>query len=204
MNTRNAILTLGLAVVATAAQADLLYDNGGPDLENGNEMNNWLQTENFVVGTTSTVESIHFWTIENGTWDGTLDWWIFFDNGSGQPGALHSAGAAMNINRVATGNVALGAYTEYEWTFDIDPSVVAGGVPYYLGLRSAGSNGMYWETTNSGNAPFGWESQGGTMNNWFNNGEEHGFQINGTVVPEPATFVAIGGLAALALLRRRR
>ncbi|MDQ2987202.1 MAG: PEP-CTERM sorting domain-containing protein [Armatimonadota bacterium] len=200
-------ITFAAATVAlTSIAGAQIYTNGTPDLENGNEMTAWLQAENFNLGAPNAIGMIKFWTIEvpGVVFEGNVDWWIFMDN-AGTPGAIHMSGTSNSVNRAATGNIALGFYEEFVYEVTIAPAAVLGSTNYWLGLHLNSdylAEGMYWETTNNGNAPFGMESSGGTMNNWFSNGEEHVFELY--AVPEPSTFLVLGGLAGLLLARRRR
>jgi hypothetical protein len=193
-------VTLMVALAAITSNADLLYDNGGPNLANGNLMTVFVQAEDFELAGTASIDHIRFWTIEDGDWSGGLQWWIF-DDGAGIPGSIVSSGEAANVSRIATGNTALGLYTEFVWEFDMTPTSLVGCTIYYLGLSSAGSTDMYWETTDNGPTPFGWESFNAKFNNWFSNDQEHAFELYGTV-PEPAGYVALLGF--LCLLRSPR
>jgi hypothetical protein len=85
------------------------------------------------------------------------------------------------------------------------------GTTYWLGIHAAADfdsrDDIYWITTDPtvGN---GMESLGGTMDNWFLNGQEHAFYLigNAGAVPEPATWammlVGFGGIGWS--MRRRR
>ena len=42
----------------------IIYDNGGPDQQNGNEMTEWIQAEDFNLSADSTLTSVNFWDIE--------------------------------------------------------------------------------------------------------------------------------------------
>jgi len=206
MKSTKLILSLAAASFASFAGAQI-YVNGTPDLLNGNEMSHWLQAENFTLGANNTIGGVRFWSIDapGAVWDGNVDWWIFNDS-AGTPGSIVSSGTQTTVSRVATGNVwGGGALVEHVWDFAITGTAVTGGTMYWLGLHVNNDytrDEFYWESATGGNAPTGMESEDGLMNNWAINGTEHVFELN--AVPEPSTLIVLGGLAALALARRRR
>ncbi|MDQ2986721.1 MAG: PEP-CTERM sorting domain-containing protein [Armatimonadota bacterium] len=206
MKSTKLVLSLAVASLAPFASAQI-YVNGTPDLAGGNEMTQWLQAENFTLGANNTVGAVRFWSIDapGVVIDGNIDWWIFND-AAGAPGSIVASGTQNTFSRVATGNVwGGGILDEHVWDFNITGTAVTGGTMYWLGLHVNSDyirDDIYWETGAGGAAPTGMESDGGTMNNWFNNGNEHAFELY--AVPEPSTLIVLGGLAALALARRRR
>jgi hypothetical protein len=202
-----------VASVATRATAQaVVYDNGGPNQASGNEMSDWIQAENFTFGSSATFNQIRFWDIEAppGYSGNGISWWIFTNDGLGNPGAILYNGTATPT-RQATGN-SLGGYGTYvEFQNDLSiGSLTLGPGSYWLGLHE-GNDYAYrsfgWETTNP-TAGNGHESAGGTMDNWQDNEAEHAFELlntNTSSVPEPAsTALLVTGLVGILGIATRR
>ncbi len=198
--------TLGVAMMASSSMASI-YDNGPANFFDGNEMTAWLQSEDFMLNGNAVANGATFCLLNtlvgsnNANWDGSLQWYIFNDSG-GQPGAIHASGNAQNIVITFAGTI--NGFDHYGVAFDFGQNVaLTGSTQYHLGLHMAADynsrDELYWGTTNYNATQTGWESSGGTMNNWFNNGQEHCF----TLVPTPST-AALLGLGGLAAVRRRR
>ena len=211
------IITLALALI-TSAQAAVIFDGGAPDLLSGDEMTSYVEADDFLLPTASTLTDAHFWTLEGygyayggNPWDGTLDYYIFADV-SGQPGAspLYT-GSAQNIVKVSTGRtwnrgLEMG---EYEYSFDLaNPLSLSANTTYWFGLHLASDfndrDEIYWETTGIGYGSVGFGAGGGTFDNWLNTTQQHAFQLTGTPIPEPCTMLLVGsGLLGVAGLRRK-
>jgi hypothetical protein len=199
---------IALLAASPMAYGVVVYDNGGPDQVGGNESTMWLQTENFQLTSPSTIGAAEFWTGEIGSaWDGTLSWWIF-DNNAGQPGTILASGAGAGVTKVATGTSMSYLGVEYKYDFSLNGvPTLAAGTTYWFGIHLSSDwsrDEIYWETTNpSGN---GTESQGGTMDNWYNNGQEHAFNLSGvSTVPDACSTAMLLGLTLtfLGVARRR-
>ena len=202
-----------MAMVATAvgANAQVFYDNGAPDQQNGNEMTNWMQTEDFQIQQDTPWFDLHFWTIEApGTFNDGVFYVALYDDNGGQPGNIIADGLftqGVNYTKTFTQGGILGFYDEYRYDMDISGYVLSAGTQYHLGLHANPSNNygtrdeIYWETTAGNSTQTGWESFGGPNGGWANNGQEHAFNL--TTVPEPASMVALGA-GLLAIVRRRR
>ena len=200
---------IAAAVAANAQQ--VFYDNGAPDQQNGNEMTNWMQTEDFVIRQDTPWFDLHFWTIEapGAFFDNSMYVALYDDNG-GEPGNILADGtftSGVNMTKTLVGGGVLGFFDEYRYDLQISGYVLSAGVQYHLGLHANPSNNygtrdeIYWETTGFNGTNTGMESFGGSAGPWANNGNEHAFQL--TTVPEPASMVALGA-GLLAVARRRR
>ncbi|WP_339912350.1 PEP-CTERM sorting domain-containing protein [Symmachiella dynata] len=204
-----------LAVLVAAAgqvQAAVVFNNGAPDQNNASDMTAWVQAEDFVLAEDTSVTDLHFWTIESGTnWDGTLDYYLFNDNGANPAVAPFASGAGQNVKKTATGNTAFGL-NEYSYWVDLEnPVLLTGGVTYWIGLHLSNNfdfDGIAWETTSGQFGTNGNGSYGGTFDNWTTGRQEHAFYLTGEApaVPEPSTFtlLSIGGLALVGYGWRRK
>lgn len=163
---------------------NVVFDNGGvPNDVSGNEMTYWLQTEDFVLGEDVLLSDVHFYlfAFQVDAWDGSLEYFIFADNG-GEPGALITSGQAANMDAQDLGNGTYGP--RFAVSFDLDnPVPLMGGETYWLGLHANGDydtrDDVYWESGSEGFGSTGVESMGGTQDNWVNNGQHHWFLLTG-------------------------
>lgn len=224
-----AVVTLFVALTDSSVQAaQVVFDNGLPDLKSANEASAWVQAEDFLLTTAKTITGVNFWSIEtpnnwrgnsNYGWNGTIRYSIFSDV-SGKPSnsALFS-GNGVNISKTATNRT----YTksslqlnEYAYSFNFNsPIEIAANTTYWLGLHLSDSfnsgqvddrNNVYWVTSSTGYGNKGTESFNGGFNNWRDTGVERAFQLTSSEnVPEPMTI--LGTMTAIgfgAALRRRQ
>ena len=204
-----------LLMVSAFARADTLYDNGGPNQQDGNEMTEWLQSEDFVLKSPEIVTDVHFWDIEGSPgYSGSITWWITGDaNGNPDFNNVLLSRNTDQVTHTQTQCGILGSFCEYSNSFDLpDGGLLVQPGTYHLVLHNGTPDNntrqeMYWETTNPNGTPTGRECDlgGACYFDWSDNGQEHAFYLTGTAVPEPGTLALMGTgiLGALAGLRRR-
>jgi hypothetical protein len=178
-----------------------IFDNGGPDRNNGGEASWWLQADNFTLGGGgATLTGATFWTADRipgiaGVgpevgWHGDLQWWILADNG-GTPGTVVASDmvtGGVGVNRVATGASSgifqTGLYAEYENTLSFGGAQALGAGTYWLALHLSGDGdfttfrNIFWETT---------AQHGDSMEKL---GGLSGVDVNG----DPTPWVGTGGI----------
>jgi hypothetical protein len=202
--------TVALLTLSLGAQAGIIFISGSPAAVNGNETTQWVQTGGFNIpgGANVVGGGVYIgFTQSIGSWDGTFDYTIFADS-AGSPGSSLASGAAQNVTVTDTGTP--WSYgNNYLFTFDfLSPFAAGAGTPYWLGIHLSSNfnrDEIYWTSDTSG---ISWESDGGTFNNWYNNGNNRVFFLSdtsaGSTIPEPSTVALIGvGLLGLGYARRR-
>lgn len=207
-----------LMMSAFGRASTVIYDNGGPNQQNGNEMTEWLQSEDFMLTSAQTVTDVHFWDIEASPgYAGSITWWITGDDGNGNPNfndVLLSRNTDQ-VTRTQTQCGILGIYCEYADSFDIPGLLLQGGTTYHLVLHNGlptndARSEFYWETTNLNGTETGREcdlTTGACYFDWSDNGQEHAFYLTGgsTTTPEPGTLGLFGsGIIGLAGILRRK
>jgi hypothetical protein len=188
----------------------IIYDNGGPNQTDGNEMTEWIQAEDFNLSAASTLGAVNFWDIEapgGASYQGEIDWTLYADAG-GMPGASFASGAAVGgaVTRTFLQSGVLGFFDEYSNSFNISPGVaLTAGTTYWLGLHNGPltfttRSEFYWETTNPNGTFTGHEDDAPYDGVWFDNFMQHAFNLSdtggggrghcGVPMPAPASFCA--------------
>ena len=206
-----------LLLISGSLSAGVIYDNGGPNGVSGNEATAWIQAEDFMFAVDTTVTDVHvyFGTFNDfSAWDGTADYSIYSDT-AGSPtagaGGVLASGSGQNVSTSDSGIPWGFGGNAFELSFDLlSPFNALAGTSYWLGIHLASDftpDSVFWVTTAANGTSSGYESSGGTLNNWQNNGQEHAFYLTGDAaqVPSPATLALFGiGLAGLSWSKRKK
>lgn len=198
-----------LGALACSGSASVIYNDGSPNKANGNEMTEWIQSEDFTLSTSQTIAGVKFWDFQNAnSYNGSISWFIYSDN-AGVPGSILDQGNVAST-RTVTGMYVPASYSEYENEFSTGNLTLGPGT-YHLGLHNGPTSDtsraeFYWETTSLNGTPTGDEVNLQAASAWSNNGQEHAFELLGsTATPEPGSFLLLGlGGIALGGLRRLR
>jgi hypothetical protein len=201
------------------ANASILYDNG---VTIANWDNSYLSSElqdgtftqysadDFTLSSTSIIQDVHwlgnYFPTDSPPTSDDFVVRIYNDNG-GVPfdfGSEIYSYVLPSVTRTDTG-FDFDNTNVYEYSAIIDPFLAQAGDTYWLEIFNQIENvGWFWG--------FSFEDAGNTayryipgFPDWENVPLESAFQLTGTVVPEPSTFLLLGGgLAGLAFVVRCR
>ncbi len=204
---------LGL-LMTVPSYAAVIYDNGGPSVDNGIEITCCIGADDFTITTVTTLRAVRFWDAERGsTYNGSITWSIYVDDPvNNQPGVLLFRGNQTAVTRVDLGTIEFQSigHEEFQNDFSVG-SVVLGPGKYWLGLhngpltKTSFSDNINWisaadnptATSKYDVAPF---DTGG----WTDWGEQQAFVLfDANPIPEPSMIVLVGvALAGLGFSRR--
>jgi len=203
----------GIENIMTANEVlDVIFDGGAPNGINANEVTGWVQAEDFVLEDDVLLTDFHFWTVETGTWDGTVEFFLFEDDG-GQPAAAPFASGTIleaDLTKEATGNLVLES-PEFQYWIDLEtPIELEAGITYWFGLHLSNDfdiDSIFWEHTSEEIGLTAWESSGGTFDNWFSQSLRFAFfltghppeVVGGEFLPIDSTALMLAGLQSSAI-----
>ena len=226
MNKQFTFVTAPALAVAlsSAASADLVYDNGGPDgvgglsniFDGGFDADRQVADDFILAGDPGwlihNVEINYIWnTVGQG---GASDFRVTFyaDDAGGGPGTIVSDQVSTDFTETATGNVFF-SRPEQIFSINIAPVALAADTTYWVASQPNGVENGFQLTANTNNTNGsevwvlypdltgpdwvpGSSLFGGTMHDVT-------FRLNGEVVPAPGAL-ALLGFASLVSIRRRR
>lgn len=181
--------------------ADLVYDNGSPNLLNGFELTHWKEANSFTINAGVVLSAIRFWDIEaSASFQSEVDWEIRADNGNA-PGPILFSGASANPAHVATGRKAFAVYPEFVNDCGV-PSISLPAGSYWLVLHNGPPSNntgrdIFWESATSINLVSSSSDVAPFANNWQTNGtvSQMAFQFTGVLESNRPriTSIATGG-----------
>jgi hypothetical protein len=187
----------------------LVYNNGAPNAQNGNEMTEWIQAEDFTLPTATDITGVRFWGVDvnEASYQGSIVWTLY-DNAGANPGAILQRDSVVPT-RIFDHNTFFGKSYQYDFGTG---GVTLGPGTYWLGLHNGplsttSRDETYWETTNSNGTSTGHENITPFDDaSWFDNRQEHAFELFAPHAPEPGSLalLASGSLPLFGMLRRRK
>ena len=144
------VLALHFSPLAHASDT-IMFDNGASNQDDGWEMTQYFEADDFVLADWTQLSAFKFWSYTRiGYFTGTITWEIYRNSASNTPGTLVASGSSVDVTQVATGFVLFDLLHEAITTFNIPPLTLAPGT-YWLALhngpRTHLTRGMFWAPT---------------------------------------------------------
>ena len=182
---------------ASVSDADVIFDNGASNQDDGWEMTQFWEADDFVLENWSQITGFKFWNYARaGAFTGTITWEIY-TNSNSLPDRLIVSGSTSAVSNTLTGFDLFGTLLEGIMTFPI-PSYTLEPGTYWLALHNGPRNyvtrGMFWAPTgkrrSSGTPSVSRETQ--STGPWYTNdypgySPDLAFQVFGAVVPPLTT-----------------
>ncbi len=210
-----------VALFASVASADLLWDNGGigdfstraisppafPDIR--------VVDDFFVPPEGWRIEELQFRVFEDAGWsdgDGRIEVYIReTDPDTGGPVTGEDADLVRLSTEYRVEKLNCYFRCDYEYIVE-DLGIGLKEGQYWLGIRNprgTGSGTNYWMTSEGGRDGKGTSTGYFSINRaetWMDEGPgwQHAFEIGGTVIPEPGTLALLGAMSLLVVGERRR
>jgi hypothetical protein len=183
---------------AVQAVDSVIFDNGSSNQDDGWEMTQYWEADDFVLQDWTRISGFKFWNYaRTGAFTGSITWEIYTNSSSNTPGRLIWTGTSSGVTHSLTGFDLFGTLFEGITTFQISPLTLERGtywVAFHNGPRTYLTRGMFW-------APSGKRKTSGTPSHsrqtqstgpWYSNdypgmSPDLAFQIFGQIVPPLTT-----------------
>ena len=185
------LLLLG-ALAAHTRAADVIHDNGGSSREDGMEMTQWFEADDFVLHERTQVSAVKFWNYAfPGAFTGTILWEIYTNSSANSPGVLVATGTSSGLTHAATGYVLFSNLAEFVTQFQITPVTLEPGtywIALHNGPREHVTRGMFWAPVAGAVGAPSHSREVTTNALWYSNAfpffpSDLAFQLFGTAVP---------------------
>ncbi|MBN8446766.1 MAG: PEP-CTERM sorting domain-containing protein [Gammaproteobacteria bacterium] len=195
------IVCLIICLFTAAVQASVIYDNGGPNTQNGYSVKGSNQVnDNFNLTGFFDVKSVGFYFQNyNGItgWNKDIIYNFYADNG-GNVGSLLASGSGQNLTATDSGLAwCCGGGNAWLVKFDLVQTLSLASGTYWLGLTGAtgSASSAWWVTADSIDG----SSMGGVDFAFYIDGQ------NASTVSAPASIALLGlGLALVGFSRRKK
>lgn len=196
-----ALLALA-ALLASGAHAGIIYGNGAPLGQSGDEpFENYEVTDSFTLSATSTISAFEFvgWT-DPGNIVQNIEWGI-----SSTPDFAYDGTAEVGASALIAGLPRSSDYDIRSYTVAISPVTLGAGT-YWLTLGHAQTlNGrlVYWDVNNGPSSAY---LAAPVFDNYVGARQSNSFEILGTVsAPEPRSWgLMLVGFGLVGSVMRRR
>jgi len=181
------------------ALEDLIYDNGGDPVPFSGRITDteFIAFDDFVLTGSAILEDAHFVFQIFDNWDGTIEYFVFTDDG-GAPGELIGTGNAINIETEELGPGILMVWFDLE-----EPIPLESDVTYWFGIHTGGGFSIWVSTTTvTGNISCSLSSADlsfvgcGFFDLWFQLTGDTNQPIGGTSIPVSTTTLLVAGVQA--------
>jgi hypothetical protein len=209
-----------IGVCTAMCNADVLYDLSpyDPDLAFASDsvpgqFNNQRIAETFQLADASEIQSLRWWGRSEGAFFNDLRnmesfTMAIFSDAAGLPGTQIASETAQTtaIAPVKVGTTGSGIpIWEFNYTLSTPVTVAQGDYWFSVGSDNVDpdGDGFYWEAAIP-KVSDNFAAQVPVGSDWEISGfSDLSFQVNGVVVPEPSSFLAVGAISLLWFLRKK-
>jgi hypothetical protein len=209
-------LAVSAVLAVGPAWSSMVYSNGSPNIGGASAiLSSQVFAESFTLSSAATIQGVEFDTQEFSSWDGTLDYFFFSNNGFDPNSSVLANGQGhdplFSKTYIVNGGTTGPSYVTYDFNLIAPLSLNAG--TYWLGLHLQNGFALNFSTpawlgTTTPNAQLSANAPGGNFSSWGLDALQLTLGISNTPLvstPEPASFILLGSaLLALGCYGKRR